>query len=172
MSIFAALTAVLFWAAATMTEQICVLNISNVFTIITQAVQKSTCRFSSLSFSRWLQLELTLGCFTGKGGMDRGAGGQDHQARDMRRGPLHLQAQRQGQEGQVVSQEPGRKMDWYSSIQNSQVWQKLGFWNGSCIDPAVDLGNKQSNSEIWTWCGKSLHYMSHQACLKDIQFCQ
>ena len=43
--------------------------------------------------------------------MDRGAGGQDHQARDMRRGPLHLQAQRQGQEGQVVSQEPGRKKD-------------------------------------------------------------
>ena len=92
-----------------MTEQICVLNISNVFTIITQAVQRSTRRFSSL-FSG-LQLELTLSCVTGKGGMDRGAGGQDHQAGDMRRGPLHLQAQRQGQEGQVVSQEPGRKND-------------------------------------------------------------
>ena len=35
---------------------------------------------------------------------------QDNQDGHMRRGPLHLQAQRQGQEGQVVHQEPGRNI--------------------------------------------------------------
>ena len=33
---------------------------------------------------------------------------QDNQDGHMRRGSLHLQAQRQGQEGQVVHQEPGQ----------------------------------------------------------------
>ena len=40
--------------------------------------------------------------------MDRGASGQDHQDGHIRRGPLHLQTQREGKEGQVVSEEPGR----------------------------------------------------------------
>ena len=33
---------------------------------------------------------------------------QDNQDGHLRRGPLHLQAQREGQEGQVVHEEPGQ----------------------------------------------------------------
>ena len=40
--------------------------------------------------------------------MDRGARGPTGQAEHRGRGALHRQGQRQGQEGQVVSQKPGR----------------------------------------------------------------
>ncbi len=41
--------------------------------------------------------------------MDRGARGQEGEAGRVRGGVLHLQAVTQGQEGQVVRQEPGER---------------------------------------------------------------
>ena len=54
-----------------------------------------------------LQVKVVITLASGKSGMDRGASRQEHQVGHIRRGPLHLQAQRQGKEGQVVPKEPG-----------------------------------------------------------------
>ena len=44
--------------------------------------------------------------------MDRGADGEEGEAGQVRRGLIHCQALAQGQEGQVVLQEPGTEGSW------------------------------------------------------------
>ena len=45
---------------------------------------------------------------TGENDNDNDDDSQDNQDGNLRRGSLHLQTQREGQEGQVVHQEPGK----------------------------------------------------------------
>ena len=72
---------------------------------------------------------------------------QDNQDGHLRRGALHLQAQRQGQEGQVVHQEPGQ-------ILTNDIEEVISEETGEtqCIRKSFKKGSR-SRSDPWPQLG-------------------